>query len=99
VLHVLPWAVSLPPAGTQVLDLEAEKKFSNGAVTIKGFATIDNVCLINIEGTGMVGVPGEMAVTVLLLLPVNLCSATRHASSSALLVTPRALLFLHGSVS
>jgi hypothetical protein len=48
----------LCPAGTQVLDLEAEKKFSNGAVTIKGFATIDNVCLINIEGTGMVGVPG-----------------------------------------
>ncbi len=27
-------------------------------VPIKGFATINNVCLINIEGTGMVGVPG-----------------------------------------
>jgi aspartokinase/homoserine dehydrogenase 1 len=26
--------------------------------TVKGFATIDNVSLINIEGTGMVGVPG-----------------------------------------
>jgi aspartokinase/homoserine dehydrogenase 1 len=48
----------LAAAGTQVLDLEAEQKFSKGAVTIKGFATIDNVCLINIEGTGMVGVPG-----------------------------------------
>ena len=27
--------------------------------SVKGFATIDNVSLINIEGTGMVGVPGE----------------------------------------
>jgi aspartokinase len=25
---------------------------------VKGFATIDNVALINVEGTGMVGVPG-----------------------------------------
>lgn len=25
---------------------------------VSGFATIDNVCLINVEGTGMVGVPG-----------------------------------------
>ena len=25
---------------------------------MKGFATIDNVVLINVEGTGMVGVPG-----------------------------------------
>uniref|UniRef100_A0A383V4M3 ACT domain-containing protein n=1 Tax=Tetradesmus obliquus TaxID=3088 RepID=A0A383V4M3_TETOB len=49
---------NLAAPGTQVLDLEAEQKFSKGAVTIKGFATIDNVCLINIEGTGMVGVPG-----------------------------------------
>jgi hypothetical protein len=51
-----------------VLDLEAEQKFSKGVVTIKGFATIDNVCLINIEGTGMVGVPGELYVLLLLLL-------------------------------
>jgi hypothetical protein len=28
-------------------------------ISVKGFATIDNVSLINIEGTGMVGVPGE----------------------------------------
>ena len=27
-----------------------------GVVTVKGFATIDNVALINVEGTGMVGV-------------------------------------------
>ncbi len=30
----------------------------DGSATVKGFATIDHVCLINIEGTGMVGVPG-----------------------------------------
>jgi aspartokinase/homoserine dehydrogenase 1 len=25
---------------------------------VKGFATIDNIALVNVEGTGMVGVPG-----------------------------------------
>jgi aspartokinase/homoserine dehydrogenase 1 len=25
---------------------------------VKGFATIENICLINLEGTGMVGIPG-----------------------------------------
>ncbi len=29
-----------------------------GPVMVKGFATIDNVALINVEGTGMVGVQG-----------------------------------------
>lgn len=46
------------PAGTQVLDLQSERAMG-GVPTVKGFATIDHVCLINIEGTGMVGVPGE----------------------------------------
>jgi aspartokinase/homoserine dehydrogenase 1 len=40
------------------LDLAAERELG-GVPTVKGFATIDHVCLINIEGTGMVGVPGE----------------------------------------
>eukprot|EP00798_Chlamydomonas_sp_ICE-L_P007186 gene7186-293_t len=31
---------------------------SHGTVTVKGIATIDNVTLINVEGTGLVGVPG-----------------------------------------
>lgn len=30
-------------------------------VGVKGFATIDGVSLINVEGTGMVGVPGTAA--------------------------------------
>lgn len=47
-------------AGTQVLDLQSERAMG-GVPTVKGFATIDHVCLINIEGTGMVGVPGETA--------------------------------------
>lgn len=55
--HTHPHKHSLP-AGTQVLDLAAERALG-GVPTVKGFATIDNVCLINIEGTGMVGVPGE----------------------------------------
>lgn len=45
-----------------MLDVEREKELGEqGKATIKGFATIDNVCLINIEGTGMVGVPGGPA--------------------------------------
>jgi aspartokinase/homoserine dehydrogenase 1 len=57
-----PSSLLLPPTGTQVLDLAAERELNGGAATsIKGFATIDNVCLINIEGTGMVGVPGELS--------------------------------------
>lgn len=31
---------------------------SNSAAPVKGFATIENVALVNVEGTGMVGVPG-----------------------------------------
>lgn len=31
---------------------------SNGASSVKGFATVDNMALVNVEGTGMIGVPG-----------------------------------------
>jgi aspartokinase/homoserine dehydrogenase 1 len=34
---------------------------SDGASGVKGFATIDHVALIDVEGTGMVGVPGTAA--------------------------------------
>ena len=39
-------------------DLETDLAMWDGKALVKGFATIDHVCLINIEGTGMVGVPG-----------------------------------------
>lgn len=54
----------LPPIdqgapGTIVSDLASDRALYKGKkVTVKGFATIDNVVLINVEGTGMVGVPG-----------------------------------------
>lgn len=38
---------------TSQLGIEPE-----GCSSVKGFATIDNVALINVEGTGMAGVPG-----------------------------------------
>jgi aspartokinase/homoserine dehydrogenase 1 len=45
--------------GTIVSDLAADRALYKGKnITVKGFATIDNVVLINVEGTGMVGVPG-----------------------------------------
>lgn len=39
-------------------DLATDNALWDGQATVKGFATIDNVTLISIEGTGMVGVPG-----------------------------------------
>lgn len=47
-----------PAAGTRISDLTSDMEVYKGKNTIKGFATIDNVTLINVEGTGMVGVPG-----------------------------------------
>jgi len=49
---------NLEAPGTQVSDLETDLAMWDGKALVKGFATIDHVCLINIEGTGMVGVPG-----------------------------------------
>jgi len=49
------------PAGTVVSSLERDRARLKGRdmdISVKGFATIDDVSLINIEGTGMVGVPG-----------------------------------------
>ena len=47
----------IPSAGTEICaaksDVERDRK-----VLVKGFATIDHVALINVEGTGMVGVHG-----------------------------------------
>lgn len=42
-------------AGTQISDESTDTEHT-GPVSVKGFATIDNVALINVEGTGMVGV-------------------------------------------
>lgn len=48
----------LEAPGTRVSSCTADAEFHGGNVPVKGFATIDEVCLINVEGTGMVGVPG-----------------------------------------
>jgi len=49
----------LEAPGTRVSDVVSDSQAYGGHdPTVKGFATIDNVSLISIEGTGMVGVPG-----------------------------------------
>jgi hypothetical protein len=76
-MRATPLMSPLPPArgapapahapGTIVSSLERDRARAKGRkgreleVSVKGFATIDNVSLINIEGTGMVGVPGARA--------------------------------------
>ena len=40
-----------PPAGTVISDAQSDVD-RTGTVMVKGFATIDNVALINVEGTG-----------------------------------------------
>jgi len=49
---------NLPSKGTVVSDFESDQAVYQGKNTVKGLATIDHTTLINVEGTGMVGVPG-----------------------------------------
>lgn len=48
---------NLDAAGTSIRDL-TEQAPSVQALPVSGFATIEHVSLINVEGTGMQGVPG-----------------------------------------
>jgi bifunctional aspartokinase / homoserine dehydrogenase 1 len=50
----------LTAPGTRILDLKDQPP-SAQSLTVSGFATIDNVTLVNVEGTGMQGVPGTAA--------------------------------------
>jgi len=49
---------NLSAPGTRVGDLTTDLETHQGKNPVKGFATIDNVTIICVEGTGMVGVPG-----------------------------------------
>lgn len=55
-----PVMSALCHAGTVISDAQSDVD-RTGPVMVKGFATIDNVALINVEGTGMVGVHGTAA--------------------------------------
>lgn len=53
--------------GTSITSFEEDSdrlamRTNRDSQMIKGFATIDNVSLVNVEGTGMVGVPGTASV-------------------------------------
>ena len=45
-------------AGTEICAAKMDMEQKDRLVMVKGFATIDHVALINVEGTGMVGVHG-----------------------------------------
>ena len=49
---------------------------------VKGFATIDGICLVNIEGSGMMGVPGIAARAFQALMQVNLSVVMISQASS-----------------
>ena len=49
------------PAALEDVDTAVASTTARGDGMVKGFATIDHVALINVEGTGMVGVPGTAA--------------------------------------
>eukprot|EP00249_Psilotum_nudum_P011933 c23476_g1_i1 orf=63-2849(+) len=53
-------AFNLSAPGTKIcsVGLEPDEPRAAADSVVKGFATIDNVALINVEGTGMAGVPG-----------------------------------------
>lgn len=78
-------------AGTQIADEETDVD-RTGVVTVKGFATIDNVALINVEGTGMVGVQVPRPGSVVHIMHGELqscssaalhCSITQQAMAHA----------------
>ncbi|KAK9826886.1 hypothetical protein WJX81_004474 [Elliptochloris bilobata] len=50
----------------------------SGKGLVKGFATIDHVALINVEGTGMVGVPGTVSA---------IFSTVRDASANVIMIS------------
>lgn len=50
-----------PAAADVAVDTSVADTAAHGDGMVKGFATIDHVALINVEGTGMVGVPGIAA--------------------------------------
>eukprot|EP00271_Cylindrocystis_brebissonii_P015587 TRINITY_DN38521_c0_g1_i1.p1 TRINITY_DN38521_c0_g1~~TRINITY_DN38521_c0_g1_i1.p1 ORF type:complete len:958 (-),score=178.08 TRINITY_DN38521_c0_g1_i1:163-3036(-) len=47
-----------PPPAAPREELREENLLARADMVVKGFATIDNIALINVEGTGMAGVPG-----------------------------------------
>ncbi|KAG2714057.1 hypothetical protein I3760_03G008400 [Carya illinoinensis] len=50
---------NLSAPGTKICHpMVNEEDGQNGESLVKGFATIDNLALVNVEGTGMAGVPG-----------------------------------------
>eukprot|EP01025_Chloroclados_australasicus_P044270 TRINITY_DN4789_c0_g2_i8.p1 TRINITY_DN4789_c0_g2~~TRINITY_DN4789_c0_g2_i8.p1 ORF type:complete len:457 (-),score=65.77 TRINITY_DN4789_c0_g2_i8:75-1445(-) len=70
--------------GTKIADYESLSSFDelvptlNGKFPVKGFATIDNVSLINVEGTGMVGVPG---------IASSIFSCVRNANVNVIMIS------------
>jgi len=92
---------NLPHLGTTISTLDEciAKDETNGlrTRTVKGFATIDDISMINVEGTGMVGVPGtassvfqtmkEAGVNVVMISQASsehsICFAVKSAQAAA----------------
>ncbi|KAH7620331.1 putative Bifunctional aspartokinase/homoserine dehydrogenase 2, chloroplastic [Nannochloris sp. 'desiccata'] len=68
---------NLSAAGTVISDGQSVP-IGADTVGVKGFATIENVSLINVEGTGMVGVPGTAA---------TIFSTIRDANINAIMIS------------
>jgi len=64
--------------GTRVSDVGSDADYYRSKVTVKGFATIDDVTLISVEGTGMVGVPG---------IASSIFSAVRDAGVNVIMIS------------
>ncbi|KAL3159311.1 Bifunctional aspartokinase/homoserine dehydrogenase 1, chloroplastic [Trebouxia sp. C0010 RCD-2024] len=68
---------NLTAPGTQISDVILDIETA-GVHIVKGFATIDDVALINVEGTGMVGVPGTAS---------TIFSAVRDANVNVIMIS------------
>ena len=87
--------------GTKIHRLEPSTHAASIERAVKGFSTVDNIALVNVEGTGMVGVPGvaqrlfgalrEVGVSVILISQASsehsVCFAVPEAQSELAVTT------------
>ncbi|KAF6152315.1 hypothetical protein GIB67_005969 [Kingdonia uniflora] len=68
---------NLSAPGTIICRLPASEN-EDGQKFVKGFATIDNLALVNVEGTGMAGVPGTAS---------EIFSAVKDAGANVIMIS------------
>ncbi|KAL5976680.1 Bifunctional aspartokinase/homoserine dehydrogenase 1, chloroplastic [Asimina triloba] len=72
---------NLSASGTMICQLSSNESGCGQSLesVVKGFATIDNVALVNVEGTGMAGVPGTASAIFGAVKDVGANASSEHS--------------------